>query len=182
MTHIIKHINGSALYDGESGMTTRQALEKATAAKANLYGADLSGAYLYGANLSGADLRGVDLSGAYLYGANLRGAYLYGANLRGANLYGADMYGADLGDTIGKLIGDRPVMQIGPIGSRADTLLCFLSEKGVFVRAGCFTGTIDEFAAAVEKEHGDSKHGDEYRMAILMMEAHAVIWMPGVEG
>jgi hypothetical protein len=183
----IKHrYIGVVLYEGESGMTTRAMLEKATTAKAdlrgadlhgadlrgaNLYGANLRGANLYGANLCGADLRGADLHGADLYGANL-----YGANLYGANLYGADLYGANLSEKFGKLIAGRPYFQCGPIGSRNDHLQSFLTDKGIIVKAGCFTGTLDEFAAAVEKTHGETDYGKEYQMAILMIEAHAALW------
>lgn len=44
------------------------------------------------------------------------------------------------------------------------------------IKAGCFAGFIDEFAASVEKTHGDTDHAKEYAMAILMIEAHAAIW------
>jgi hypothetical protein len=63
----------------DSGLHMRHALEKATAARADLRGADLRDAYLRGAYLSGADLRG-----AYLSGADLRDAYLSGAYLSDA--------------------------------------------------------------------------------------------------
>ena len=183
----IKHrYTGAVLFEGEAGMTTRAMLEKATTAKADLYeanlrGADLRGANLRGADLYGANLRGADLRGANLYGADLRGANLYGANLGGANLYGADLRGAnlggaDLGETFGKLIAGRPFFQCGPIGSRSDYLQSFITDKGIVIKAGCFTGFLDAFVAAVEKTHGDSDHGKEYAMAVLMIEAHAAIW------
>jgi len=76
------------------------------------------------------------------------------------------------------LVGERPHMTIGPIGSRAAYLQLWLCEKGAFVRAGCFFDTLGAFAAAVEKVHGDSDHAKEYQMAILMMETHAVLWTP----
>ena len=163
----IKHrYIGAVLFEGEAGMTTRAMLEKATTAKADLYGADLRGANLYGANLYGADLRG----------ANLGGANLRGADLGGADLYGANLGGADLGETFGKLIAGRPFFQCGPIGSRSDYLQSFITDKGIVIKAGCFTGFLDAFVAAVEKTHGDSDHGKEYAMAVLMIEAHAAIW------
>ena len=121
---------------------------------------------LGGANLYGADLRGADLRGANLYGANLRGADLGGANLRGANL----------GEKFSKLIGVRPFFQCGPIGSRSDYLQSYITDEGIVIKAGCFTGFLDEFITAVEKTHGDSDHGKEYAMAVLMVEAHAAIW------
>jgi hypothetical protein len=184
------------MFEGEAGMTTRQMLEKATFSRENLRGADLGGANLrgadlYGADLGGANLRGADLYGADLRGANLRGADLYGANLRGANLGGANLYGvnlrgadlrganlrgANLGEKLGKLVGKRPFFQCGPIGSRYDYLVSFITDKGIVIKAGCFTGFLDEFIVAVEKTHSDTDHGKEYAMAVLMIEAHAAIF------
>jgi hypothetical protein len=83
--------------------------------------------------------------------------------------------GANLGEH-GKLIGTRPLFQCGPIGSRSDYLLSFNTEKGIIIKAGCFTGTIEEFRAAVEKTHGDNDHGKEYAMAMLLIESHFAIW------
>ena len=125
-------------------------LAAAINAKANLYGADLRAANLYGANLRGADLRGADLGGA---------------NLRGA----------DLGDA-GKLTGDRPYFAVGPIGSRQDVLAAFLTEKGVYLRAGCFFGTVEEFRDKLQGEHGDNVHAVEYRAALVLVEAHYNAW------
>jgi hypothetical protein len=167
---------GVVLFEGEAGTTTRSMLENATASKTNLYGADLREA-----DLRGADLREVDLRGANLRGVNLREANLYGANLYGANLHEADLrsinlHEADLGEKFGKLISGRPFFQCGPIGSRSDYLQSFITDKGVVIKAGCFTGFLSDFVAAVEETHGDSDHGKEYAMAVLMIEAHAAIW------
>jgi len=142
---------------------------------ADLHGADLRGANLYGADLRGANLRGADLRGANLYGADLRGANLYGADLHGADLRGANLYGADLGDA-GKLTGDRPYFAVGPIGSRQDVLAAFLTEKGVFLRAGCFIGTVEAFRDKLQGEHGDNVHAIEYRAALVLVEAHYAAW------
>ena len=111
--------------------------------------------------------------------ANLYGADLGGANLRGANLYGADLYGANLYGK--KLIGDRPFLQLGPIGSRSDYLLSFIIDKGIHLKAGCFSGSIDEFESALDAEHGSNKHGDEYRAALVLIRKHAEIWTPKEE-
>ena len=92
------------------------------------------------ANLGGADLRGANLRGADLRGADLRGADLGGADLRGANLGGADLRGAKVGKggDEATLVGSRPVVQIGPIGSRNDWLLVFwCGDAGVRISAGC---------------------------------------------
>ena len=203
MKHQIKHINGSVLYgadipdDTPSGMAVRVALEQAVGKRAYLGGAYLSGADLRGAYLSGAYLIGANLSGAYLSGANLSGAYLSGAYLSGANLSGANLSGANLsranlsranliganliGANLGggkKLIGIRPVLTIGPIGSRADYLTAYITDAGVMVKAGCFFGSLDEFSAAVAKTHGETDHAKEYEVAVLMIDAHAAIWTP----
>ena len=116
---------------------------------------------------------------ADLHGADLRGAYLRDADLRGAYLRGADLHGAD--DNKITLVGDRPYFAIGPIGSRNDTLQAWLTDAGVYIKAGCFCDTLDKFAAAVETEHGDSVHGQEYRQALAQIELHAKLWTPATE-
>ena len=80
---------------------------------------------------------GVSLAGANLRGANLGDANLGDANLRGANLRGADLRGAKVGDEA-MLVGSRPIVQIGPIGSRNDWLLAFwCGDAGVRISTGC---------------------------------------------
>ena len=144
-------------------------LDGAYLARANLDGANLDGANLYGANLVGANLARAylaraNLDGAYLDGANLARANLDGAYLDGANIYGANLYGT------------RPVFQVGPIGSRCSYLVSFITTVGIKIKAGCFFGSRDEFAAKVEEEHGDSIHGEEYRAALVLIDAHAKLW------
>ena len=152
-----------------SGIAVRHALEAATKNGANLVGANLAGANLAGANLDGANLVGANLVGANLVGANLVGANLGGANLDGANLVGANLVGANLA-------GNRPILQIGPIGSRAAMLIAFVTDQGLRISTGCFFGTRDQFAAAVDKTHGDSNHGREYRTALALIDVHAECW------
>ena len=130
--------------DTPSGLERRVALEKATAARANL-----DGAYLARANLARANLAGANLDGAYLDGK--------------------------------KLLGTRPVFQIGPIGSRCAQFVSYITEAGVLLNAGCFLGTVDEFRAKLADTHGDNDHAKEYEMALLMIEAHAAIWTPKEE-
>jgi len=197
-------ITGVVLFAHEAeGNTIKLTVEKAISVRANLGGADLGGADLGGANLGGAYLRGADLRGAYLRGAYLRGAdlggaylrgaYLRGADLRGAYLRGADLGGADLGganlggadlrgaDLRGnKLIGKRPILQIGPLGSRSDYLIAYLTDAGIYITAGCFHGTRDEFAARVRETHGENEHGNEYAAALAMIDAHAKLWTPAI--
>jgi uncharacterized protein YjbI with pentapeptide repeats len=201
MKHQIKHrFNESVLFvcnlpdDTPAGLGTHHALEKATSARA-----DLAGAYLARADLAGADLAGANLARAYLAGADLTGANLTGANLTGANLAGADLAGAYLaranlaranldGAYLARanldgayldgilLVGERPIFQIGPIGSRCAYFTAYLTTEGVKLRAGCFFGTVEEFTEKLSKEHGDNTHAKEYRAALVLIEAHAEIW------
>ena len=162
-------------------------LSGANLSDANLSDANLSGAYLSGANLRDASLSDAYLSGAYLSGAYLSGAYLSGANLSDANLSGAYLSGANLRDASlsdaylsgdEKLIGDRPVFILGPIGSRCDYFTAYITDKGLRLRAGCFFGTRDEFSKKLDGEHGDNSHGREYRAALALVDVHVSLWTP----
>src|SRR5450830_376284 len=122
--------------------------------------ADLGGADLRGANFEGANCEGANLGGANLGGANLGGA-----NLGGANFEGTDLRGAYLEDQ-SKLTGERPVLTIGPLGSRCDYLTIYRTDKGLRVKAGCFFGSDTDFEKAVAETHGTSKHATDYAAAI----------------
>jgi len=102
-------------------------------------------------------------------GANLGGANLDGANLGGANLDGANLGGA-------KLIGDRPIIQIFPIGSRSDFLTAFISDRGLLLHTGCFFGTVDKFKTALKNTHGDNAHAQEYLAALSLIETHCKLF------
>ena len=112
------------------------------------------------ANLRGANLRGAYLGDANLRGANLRDANLRGANLRGAYLGDANLRGAD------KITSVDDILLIGPIGSRADYTHIYRTDKGVYVKCGCFFGTVDEFASKVKDTHGGNKFANQYLKVI----------------
>jgi uncharacterized protein YjbI with pentapeptide repeats len=200
---IKSHWSGAVLFSAETD-SLKLAVELAVKSRAYLAGAYLARANLAGANLARADLAGAYLAGAYLAGANLAGANIARANLAGAdltraniaraNLTDADLAGADLagaylaGANLTRangqkhtLIGNRPVLVIGPLGSRCAYLTTFMTDAGVYVRAGCFWNTLDAFKAAVAETHGDNNHGREYRAAIALIEAHAELWTPAKE-
>jgi hypothetical protein len=106
--------------------------------------------------LRGASLRGADLRGADLYGADLRGASLYGASLCGASLRGASLRKK------GKLI-ENGYFSTGPLGSRNDYMQAFHTDKGIWIKTGCFFDSLEKFRSAVVKTHGeDSTHGKLY--------------------
>ena len=163
-------------------------LAGADLARANLAGAYLPRANLFRANLAGADLTGANLACAYLAGAYLAGVDLAGADLTGADLTGANLAGADLADTnlAGANLADgllavskRPLLQIGPIGSRSAQLSIWLTEKCVYAQTGCFWGPLDDFEAEVRAKYAsDSTHGHEYAAAIALARSHAQHWTP----
>ena len=139
--------------------------------KANLQDANLRDADLQSANLQSANLQGANLWGANLWDADLRGADLQDADLQDANLQDANLRGA-----AGK------ILSFGPIGSRQGITYVTKTERTIHVRCGCFYGTLEEFAAKVEEEHGDSQHGKSYKAAIEFIKAHdAACWQDDVE-
>ena len=92
-----------------------------------------------------------------------------GANLRGANLDGAKV-GA--GDDEAALAGSRPIVQIGPIGSRNDWLLVFwCGDAGVRISAGCQQQITEAyFLARLAEAHGEGEqaniHAQHYLEAL----------------
>ena len=164
---------GTVLFTHEvDGNTVAITLRAAVATRADLTGANLTLANLAGSNLTLADLTGASLAGANLTGANLTRANLAGSNLTWANLAGASL------DDKSELAGDRPVFQIGPIGSRSAYFLAYITKTGLRFRSGCFFGDREAFEEKLQAEHGDNKHAQEYRAALALVDVHASIWTP----
>ena len=113
------------------------------------------------ANLSGANLRRANLREAHLSGANLYGANLIEANLRGANLSGKK----------GKILADGYFL-VGPLGSRRDTLQAFHTDKGIWIKAGCFFNSLEKFRVAVTKTHAGTNYEFEYLSICNFIEHH----------
>ena len=203
MKHQIKNrITSKVLFecdipdDVETVNEVKYALAKAVKEKATMSHAGLSGADLYYANLSGADLSNAILSNAYLSRANLSGADLTGADLSGADLTGADLTGADLpGAKLSRsylngaklngaklknnevLVGNRPIFSIGPIGSRPDNFIAYITDKGIRLDAGCKKNiTLEEFEGLLSETHGNNVHGREYRAALALISIHHELW------
>ena len=77
---------------------------------------------------------------------------------------GANLCGAYLDDT--KIKGTNAIIQIGPIGSRADMMLVFNTDDGLRVSTGCFYGSADDFLVRVMETHGTNQHATNYRNAL----------------
>ena len=76
-------------------------------------------------------------------------------------------YGASIG------YGDW-YMTVGPIGSRnAMTTAVYSKEQGLRWWVGCQNGiSTDALLERVKREHGDSRHADDYRAAIAYVQSH----------
>ena len=75
----------------------------------------------------------------------------------------------------GQVTGNVSMIQISRIGSRQRCTYFWRHDKGVYVRCGCFTGTLYEFAAQVEETHQDNpQYLREYRGAITYIES---LWL-----
>ena len=116
-------------------------------------------------------------------GADLSGAYLSRADLSGANRSGAYLSRADLSDAYlknkEKLVGKRPIFQIGPIGSRCAYFVAYVTDKGLRFDAGCqHQITREVFEERLTELHGENDHAKEYRAALALIDAHAEIWTP----
>ena len=60
------------------------------------------------------------------------------------------------------------------VGSGNGTLCWFLQkDRAIHVTRGCFSGSLEDFSAAVEKTHGDSPNGQQYRLLIQFIELRA---------
>ena len=152
----------------EAAIKSNANLRYANLSSANLRYANLRSADLSSANLRYANLRSADLSYANLSYANLRSADLSYANLSYANLSSANLSSANLSyanlssaDKSIKLVGARPYLCIGPIGSRADYLQAFIADCGVFIKAGCFFDSLNAFQKAVKETHAGNEFAQE---------------------
>ena len=98
------------------------------------------------------------------------------ANLDGANLDGANLARAKIKDDC-TLKGERPIIQIGPIGSRCAYFAAYITDKGLRFDAGCQRQiTREVFEERLAGEHGDNIHAKEYRAALALIDVHAELW------
>ena len=105
----------------------------------------------------------LDASGnAWVYG----NAQVYGNARVSGN---ARVYGDARVDGDARVYKCGAIFWISNVGSRDDTATFFACrDKKIKVIVGCFFGDLDEFAAAVQKTHGDNTHAKVYRLAIEM--------------
>ena len=84
-----------------------------------------------------------------------------------ARVYGeARVYGKALVSGEADIFKTEHYIVIGPVGSRNSfTTFYRNADNDISVSCGCFCGNLDAFLHAVEKTHGDSRHGLVYKKA-----------------
>ena len=71
-----------------------------------------------------------------------------------------------------RVSGNAHYITISPIGSEGGCLTAFVQKDGsVILNRGCFTGTIEEFVAAVRNKHGGTLHEKTYMIAVDLIVA-----------
>jgi hypothetical protein len=75
------------------------------------------------------------------------------------------------------LSGAKPIIQVGPIGSRGATLVVYSTSDGLRFDAGCQRQITEQaFLERLRATHGDNQHAKEYLAALDFAKAHARIW------
>jgi hypothetical protein len=154
-------------------------LSKRNLRGSNLGLSDLSESDLSLSDLSGSDLRGSDLSGSNLSLSNLSGSNLSLSNLSGSDLSGSNLSGCNLSEA--NLPTGVRIISVSGVGS-ARRLTNYRADTDE-VWCGCFTGTLQEFAAKIEVTHKSNKtHLSDYRAVVAMLEAFRANNKPAKRG
>lgn len=116
-----------------------------------------------------AIVRAYDSASVYAY--NSASVYAYGS----ARVVAYDSANVYEGTTSSPLRRDRPRIVIGPLGSRNATLGASIPADGSdpIIYAGCWTGSLTEFAKLVHEVYPDGQFGAEYRAAVAFIRAIA---------
>lgn len=90
----------------------------------------------------------------------------------------ANLSGAKIKDN-SILVGQRPIFQVGPIGSRCAYFTAYITSNGLRFDAGCQRQiTREEFEKRLQASHGGTIHEKEYRAALQLIDIHAELWTP----
>ena len=97
--------------------------------------------------------------------------YTYdGTSLINANLIGANLLDANLSDANTEFGILQNIMQISNIGSRKDTTVIYHTEQGIFIKCGCFKGSLAEFEEKVKETHKGNDHEKAYLAMIELVK------------
>lgn len=108
--------------------------------------------------------------------SNMGNAWVYGnAEVYGDAWVRDNAWVCDNAEVCGdaKVCDNANIFWCSSIGSRHATTTMFRNkDNGITVTCGCFMGTLEEFAAIVEKEHGENIFGKEYKLLIELAKIH----------
>jgi len=70
-----------------------------------------------------------------------------------------------------RVSGESSLLMVGPIGSRHAMLTVHADSKlGTRYSTGCFSGSREQFFAAIEATHGNNEHGRAYSAAMTLAD------------
>ena len=124
-------------------------------------GGTIEGGTIMGGTITGGTIWGGTIEGGTIMGGTIRGGTIRGGTIRGGTIEG----GTIMGGTIKTSADYGAYIQVG---SEEGVLTWTRNDdgEGITLNRGCFSGTLDAFSEAVEKRHGDSTIGREYRLLI----------------
>ena len=61
-----------------------------------------------------------------------------------------------------------PFIRINNIGSRMDGCIIFNLKDGIFIRSGCWFGTVEDFIEKVRETHKGNKYEKQYLLAVKL--------------
>ena len=139
-------------------------------------------ARVYGNALVYGDARVSDHARVYGDARVYGNALVYGhAQVSGdALVYGdARVYGNALVYGHAQISDNASLVMVGPIGSRnAQLTVTADADIGVRFSTGCFTGSRDQFVAAVAKTHASGKFRQQYDLALALADCSIVAGVP----
>ncbi len=69
------------------------------------------------------------------------------------------------------IIHRRDIVWLSVFGSRSDTTTAYRTKDyALEITCGCFRGSLEDFAAAVKKRHGNTQFGREYKAIIGLLK------------
>lgn len=88
----------------------------------------------------------------------------------------ASVHGDTCIDGNAEVMHSRDYLTVAPIGSRGGPTTFFRNaEGGIYVKCGCFSGSIEEFLQKVEKTHKNNRHAAAYRLAAELAQIQ-ILW------
>ena len=146
-------------------------IEGGTIMGGTIRGGTIRGGTIMGGTIEGGTIMGGTITGGTIWGGTIEGGTIMGGTIRGGTIRGGTIRGGTIeGGTImgGTIKTSADYGAYIQVGSEEGVLTWTRNDdgEGITLNRGCFSGTLDAFSEAVEKRHGDSTIGREYRLLI----------------